>query len=131
MSIKYKTAVQRTRAAYVEADFTDLASGAFVPIGIQLPSGSIVTAGKILVLTAADAATSENLKLGTATAANALGSVADSKTAGGTAVTADAAPANGARDLGLTRTAVGAQTAGRYGVWIEYVLAGASDGTQG
>lgn len=131
MSINYSIAMQRPRAAYIEADFGDLPSGVFTPIGIQLPPGSIVVNGRILVLTASDAVTSETLTLGTAGSAASLGSVANSKTAGGTAANPDSAPSTGVRNIGLTRTAVGAQTVGQYGVWIEYLLAGASDGTQG
>lgn len=129
--MKYKNAVQRVRAAYVEADFSELPSGVFTPIGIQLPVGAIVVGGSALVLTASDAATSETLKVGTADSATAFASVADSKTAGGTDVTTSTAPSTGTQNVGITRTAVGAQTKGVYGVSILYLLAGGSDSTQG
>lgn len=129
--MNYKNAVQKVRAAYVEASFSELPSGVFTPIGIQLPAGALVINGSVLVLTASDAATSEALNVGTSASASAFASVASSKTAGRTAVTAAAAPTGGATEVGITRTAAGAQTVGKYGVAIEYVLAGASDGTQG
>lgn len=129
--MNYKNAVQKVRAAYVEADFSELPSGVFTPIGIQLPPGAIVIDGGAFVLTASDAATSETLGVGTSTAATAYASVANSKTAGRTAVTAAAAPTAGAVEVGITRTAVGAQTKGKYGVAVVYLLAGGSDGTQG
>lgn len=129
--MNYKNAVQKVRAAYVEVDFSELPSGTFTPIGIQLPVGSIVINGGAFVLTAADAATSENVKVGTSGSATAFASVTDSKSAGRTAVTASTAPATAVQNVGITRTAVGAQTKGKYGVLIEYVLAGGADATQG
>jgi hypothetical protein len=129
--MNYKHAVQKVRAAYVEVDYSELPSGVFTPIGIQLPPGALVIDGGAFVLTASDAATSEALEVGTSSAATAYANVANSKTAGRTAVTAAVAPAPGVVEVGLTRTAVGAQTKGKYGVAIVYLLAGASDGTQG
>lgn len=129
--MNYKNAVQKVRAAYVEVDYTELPSGVFTPIGIQLPTGAIVINGGAFVLTASDAATSETISVGTSASATTFASVANSKTAGRTAITAAAAPTTSAVEVGITRTAVGAQTKGKYGVAIEYVLAGASDGTQG
>lgn len=129
--MQYKNAVQKARSAYVEADFSELPSGVFTPIGIQLPVGALVIGGSAYVLTASDAATSENVKVGTAANATVFASVADSKTAGATALTTSNAPSTGAANVGITRTAVGAQTKGKYGVSVLYVLAGGSDGTQG
>jgi len=130
MTIKYKTAVQKVRSAYVEADYTDLASGTFVPL-ITLPPGALIVAGAAYVLTASDAATSEAINIGTTATGNAYGAVSNSKTAGRTALTMPPALTASQTSVGLTRTAVGAQTAGHYGLYVEYVLAGASDETSG
>lgn len=130
MTIKYKTAVQKVRSAYVEADYTDLASGTFVPL-VTLPPGALIVGGAAYVLTASDAATSEALAVGTSASASAYGSVANSKTAGRTALTLPTAPTTAQIGVGVTRTASGAQTVGRYGLYVEYVLAGASDETSG
>lgn len=131
MTILYKTAVQKARSAYVEADFGDLPSGTFVGL-IELPPGALITAGAALVLTASDAVTSEALAIGNASSGSAYGVVANSKVAGRTAFTTlSAAPTTAKVEVGITRTAAGAQTAGRYGLFVEYVLAGGSDATQG
>ena len=128
--INYQKAVQKVRHQYVEADYTDLASGTFVGL-ITLPPGALITGGSAYVLTASDAATSEAINIGTSTTGNAYGSVANSKTAGRTALTLPGAPTAGKTVVGLTRTAVGAQTKGTYGLDVEYVIAGGSDATQG
>lgn len=130
MTIKYQKAVQKVRSAYVEADYTDLPSGSFTGL-IELPPGALIVGGAAYVLTASDAATSEAINIGTSGTGNAYGSVANSKTAGRTALTLPATLTAGKTVVGLTRTSVGAQTAGHYGLYLEYVLAGGSDGTQG
>lgn len=129
MTVKYKNAVQKVRSAYVEADYTDLASGTFVPL-VPLPPGALIVGGAAYVLTASDAATSEAVTIGTSGSASAYGSVSNSKTAGRTALTLPAAPVADYTVIGLTRTAVGAQTAGRYGLYVEYIIAGAQDESQ-
>lgn len=130
MNIKYQKAVQKVRAAYVEADYTDLASGTFVGL-IELPPGALITGGAAYALIASDAATSEVINIGTSGTGNAYGSIANSKTAGRTALTLPGSTTSGKTVVGLTRTAVGAQTMGTYGLHVEYVIAGGSDGTQG
>lgn len=129
MTVKYKNAVQKVRSAYVEADYTDLASGTFVPL-IPLPPGALIVGGAAYVLTASDAATSESVTIGTSASASAYGSVSNSKTAGRTALTLPNGPVADHTGVGLTRTSVGAQTAGRYGLYVEYVIAGAQDESQ-
>lgn len=129
MTLKYKNAVQKVRSAYVEVDYTDLPSGTFVPL-IFLPPGGLPVGGAAYVLTASDAGTSEAINIGNSTTGNAYGSVSNSKTAGRTALTLPAAPVTDHTGVGLTRTAVGSQTAGRYGLYVEYVIAGAQDESQ-
>jgi hypothetical protein len=129
MTVKYKNAVQKVRSAYVEADYTDLASGTFVPL-IPLPPGALIVGGAAYVLTASDAATSESVAIGTSATANAYGSVSNSKTAGRTALTLPGGPVSDYTQVGLTRTASGAQTAGRYGLYVEYIIASAQDESQ-
>lgn len=130
MTIKYQKAVQKVRTAYVEVDYTDLPSGTFTGL-IELPPGALPTGGSAYVLTASDAATSETINVGTSSSGSAYGSVANSKAAGRTALTLPAAPTTGKTVVGLTRTSVGAQTVGTYGLHVEYVIAGGSDATQG
>lgn len=128
--ISYKTAVQKVRSAYVEADFGDLPSGVFVGL-IELPPGAMIVDGSAYALVASNAATSEAVAVGTAASASAYGSIASSKTAGRTGLTLPGLLTTGKTVVGLTRTAVGAVTAGHYGLYVEYVIAGGSDGTQG
>jgi hypothetical protein len=130
MTINYKTAVQKTRSQYVEIDFSDLPSGVFVGL-VQLPTGALITTGAAHVLTASDAVTSEALAIGTASSASAYGSVANSKVAARTALTLPNALTTAKTVIGITRTAVGAVTTGKYALFVEYALAGGSDATQG
>jgi hypothetical protein len=129
MTVKYKGAVQKIRAQYVEVDFGDLPSGTFEGL-IALPPGALIIGGEALVLTASDAVTSEVVAIGTAANNTAYGSVADSTAAGRTALTLPATLTAARTVVGLKRTAVGAVTEGTYGLYVEYAIAGGSDATQ-
>lgn len=131
MSIRFKEARQLVRSAYVEADFSDLATGVFVPI-IEVPNGAVVIGGSLRVITAGDGGTSETMSLGTSGAATALVNAANAKVAARTAITVPNAPVTGGATYGLTRTEGGtAATVGTYGVEISYLISGSSDFTQG
>jgi hypothetical protein len=135
MTISYKGAVQDRKDVWVECDFGDLPSGTFVPF-VYLPAGAIVVGGSAYSLTASDAATSEVITVGTAASASLYGSIADSKTAGRTALTllgtaALHVPLTAQTVVGLTRTAVGAVTVGHYALHVSYIIAGNSDETMG
>jgi len=134
MTILYKGAVQDRKTAWVECDFGDLPSGTFVGL-VYLPAGAIVVGGAAYSLTASDAATSETVGVGVSGNHTLYGSIADSKTAGRTALTlpgtATHVPEAGQVLVGLTRTAVGAVTVGHYGLELAYIIAGNSDETMG
>jgi len=134
MTILYKGAVQDRKTVWVECDFGDLPSGTFVGLA-YLPAGAVVVGGAAYALTASDAATSEVVTVGTAASASLYGSIANSKSAGRTALTlpgtATHVPEAGQTLVGFTRTAVGSVTVGHYGLEISYIIAGNSDETMG
>lgn len=131
MTKKYVTARQRPTALYIEVDYTDLPTGVFVPLP-ELPNGAVITGGSLRVLTAGNGGTSETMSLGTSGTPTALINAADAKTAARTAITIPRAPLTANTTYGLTRTEGGtAATAGKYGVDIEYLIAGKADYSQG
>ena len=129
MAIQYGENRQEAKTLAVKVDFSDLASGTFVPL-FTLPNGAWVISGALHVVTASDAATSETLSLGTSGAATSLLNAVNAKSAARTAVTLVNAPYTGKTVIGVTRTAVGATTVGSYIFTLTYGTLGASSSTQ-
>lgn len=132
MTISYKQARQRIRAAYVEVDHSDLPAGTFVGL-IELPNGAVPVGGFVTVITASSTPTTDVLDVGLSGTANAYGNDINAKSAARTALTGlPVAPYSGNTTIGLTRAETGdAATNGKYGLYVEYVIAGSSDFTQG
>jgi len=131
MTILYRDQRQRTRVAAVEFDFSDVPNGVFVPL-VELPNSSIITAATLHVLTASNAGTSHVLDIGTAAAPTQLVNDANAAVAARVALTPANVVYSGVNRIGVTSAIVGgAPTAGRFVLFVEYVILGSSDFTQG
>ena len=131
MTILYRDARQRPRAALVQCDVADLPNGVFVPL-VELPNGAVITTAAIHVLTASNAGTTDVLDIGTAAAPTQLANDVNARTAARTALTPANVVYSGVTRLGITRAEAGtAATAGTFALYVEYVIVGSSDFTQG
>lgn len=110
-----------------EADllYSDLPTGVATQV-FKLPLNAVVVGGSVNVVTASNAATSETLSIGDSGSATQYVNAANSKSTGRTAFTA----ANldklytAADGITVTRTEVGAATAGKYRVQVQYYIQG-------
>lgn len=121
-----KNSARQTRlVAVAEMAYTDLPTGVAVD-AIRLPVGAIVVGGSLKNVTVSDAATSDTLTVGDASGANAYLSGHNGKTANlfaplaGNRLGTEYATAD---DITVTRTEVGAATAGLFRLEVEYVIA--------
>ncbi|MGL6289236.1 MAG: hypothetical protein ACRC2H_00950 [Silanimonas sp.] len=131
MTILYRDARQRNRVAAVEFDFSDVPNGVFVPL-VELPNSAIITAATLHVVTASNAGTTHVLDIGTAAAPTQLVNDADARTAARVPITPANIVYSGVNRIGVTSAITGgAPTAGRFILFVEYAILGASDFTQG
>jgi hypothetical protein len=120
-----KNSARQTRlVAVVELAYTDLPTGVAVPV-VRLPVGAIVVGGGLKNVTVSDAATSDTITVGDTSAANAYLAGHNGKTSNLWAplVTALGKEYATADDISVTRTEVGAATAGLFRLVVEYVIA--------
>lgn len=117
---------QTTLQAVVELAYTDLPTGVAVK-AVRLPAGAIILGGSLKNVTASNAATSDTLTVGDGSGASALLSGHNGKTANlFAALTGNrlGTEYSAADDITVTRTEVGAATAGLFRLVVEYVIDG-------
>lgn len=121
-----KNSGRQTRlVAVVDLEYTDLPTGVAVDC-VRLPPGAVVVGGGIKNVTASNAATSDTLTVGNAVGASEYLSGHNGKTAnayGLLTVPGVGKELAAGDDVTVTRTEVGAATAGTYRLVVEYVVA--------
>lgn len=116
---------QTKLTAVVELTYADLPTGVSTKV-FNLPPNAVVTGGSFVVATVSNAATSESINIGDSASGTQYASGVNGKSAARTAFTAaNLDKKYTAKDgIYVTRTEVGAATAGAYRLIVEYVVLG-------
>lgn len=131
MSITKAQVVQYPAVASVVVPFGDVETGVANAV-CQVPAGSIVVGGEVVVTTAYDSATSAALDLGDGGDPNRYtSSPVDIKAAGLTALTLTGYDYTETDDVEATITLTGATAAGSVTINVMYVVAGRGHEVQG
>jgi len=128
MAISARYARQSNKVALVSFLFSDLPTGVFVPL-VELPKGSLLTAGEVVVRTVSNTGTTDVLDVGTSAAPNTYLNDANFKAAARTALSSLGTTTTAAAiTIGITRAAVGtAATTGEGLLRIEYSCEGVNE----
>lgn len=131
MPITKKAARQHVICAYVDINFSDLASGS-AAAAIQLPANAVVLSGYLDTLTAFNSATSDVLSVGDSGSATRYLSGSNIHATGTASLTRTGYQYTAQSDITVTWTGVGAApTAGVVRLYVTYVVLGREQFSQG